>query len=206
MNRSSRPRKTANLSELVHRQLNMYAIAAGAALVVALALAQPVEAKIVYTKAHVVIEYNNYYNLDLNRDGVADFTISVKSSRGDPCYTSSVTEQPSSGNGVVGQPPVALNRGAEIGPGQQFYGRAGTMAFQNYRCYQGGPWFNVDNRYLGLSFQRNGQTHYGWARLSVQFHSYYFTATLTGYAYETIPGKAIKAGPDQGPGKRVGRR
>jgi hypothetical protein len=55
-----------------------------------------------------------------------------------------------------------------------------------------GPWFNVtEPRYLGLSFLRNGRTHYGWARLTVQGPLY---AKLTGYAYETIPGKSIKAG------------
>ena len=50
-------RKTAsNLSESVHKQLNMYAIAAGAAGVGLLALAQPSEAKIVRAFAGVEIE------------------------------------------------------------------------------------------------------------------------------------------------------
>jgi hypothetical protein len=47
MRRSSGPRKTAsNLSELIHQQINMYAIAAGAAGLCVLGLAQPSEAKI----------------------------------------------------------------------------------------------------------------------------------------------------------------
>ena len=49
MERSSGPRMTAKLSESVHHQLNMYALAAGAAGVGVLALAQPVAAEIVYT-------------------------------------------------------------------------------------------------------------------------------------------------------------
>jgi hypothetical protein len=53
MKHSSGPRKTANLSESVHQQLNMYGVAAGAAGVGMLALAQPSEAKIVYTPANV---------------------------------------------------------------------------------------------------------------------------------------------------------
>jgi hypothetical protein len=44
--------------------------------------------------------------------------------------------------------------------------------------------------YLGLSFQVNGETYYGWAYLRVGEG----TGTLLGYAYETIPGRAIKAG------------
>jgi hypothetical protein len=46
MRRSSGPRKTTNLSESTHQQINMYAIAAGAAGVCVLGLAQPSEAKI----------------------------------------------------------------------------------------------------------------------------------------------------------------
>ncbi len=39
-----------------------------------LALAQPAEAKIVYTKADVVIDLNSYL-LDLDHDGVNDFDL-----------------------------------------------------------------------------------------------------------------------------------
>ena len=63
----------------------------------------------------------------------------------------------------------------------------------------GGNWINVTNQYLGLKFEINGKTHYGWARLSVQAVYYTITATLTGYAYETIPNKPIIAGRTKGP-------
>jgi peptidoglycan hydrolase-like protein with peptidoglycan-binding domain len=52
----------------------------------------------------------------------------------------------------------------------------------------------VKNRYLGLKFSVNGETHYGWARLNVSFRAPHITATLTGYAYETEANKAIDAG------------
>jgi hypothetical protein len=49
-----------------------------------------------------------------------------------------------------------------------------------------------------LSFLIKGKTHYGWARLSANILKAAFdddvTAILTGYAYETIPGKAIITG------------
>jgi hypothetical protein len=73
MQRSSGPRKTTNLSESVHHQLSMYALAAGAAGVGILALAQPGEAKIVYTAAHTPIRA--VVNLDLNHDGLPDFEL-----------------------------------------------------------------------------------------------------------------------------------
>jgi len=64
------------------------------------------------------------------------------------------------------------------------------------------PWVNggkgVKNRYLGLKFKIKGKFHFGWARLTVTTEKNGFTAALTGYAYETIPGKAIVAGATQG--------
>jgi len=65
-----------------------------------------------------------------------------------------------------------------------------------------GPWMNggkgVKNRYLGLKFKIKGRFHFGWARLTVTTTQHNFTATLTGYAYETIPGKSIIAGKTRG--------
>jgi len=53
---------------------------------------------------------------------------------------------------------------------------------------------NVSNRYLGLEFKIHGKIRYGWARLSVTGSFEQFKATLTGYAYETVPNKIIVAG------------
>ena len=62
-----------------------------------------------------------------------------------------------------------------------------------------GQWLNVTNRYLGLKFKIDGKFHYGWARVSVQLPgSFLIDTTLTGYAYETVPGKAIEAGQTAG--------
>jgi hypothetical protein len=71
--------------------------------------------------------------------------------------------------------------------------------FKQGSVYYGEPWVNVSDRYLGLRFQINRETHYGWARLSVKFRGgspMYRTweAHLTGYAYETIAYKGIFAG------------
>jgi hypothetical protein len=62
-----------------------------------------------------------------------------------------------------------------------------------------GPWANVKDRYLGLEFKIKGKIHYGWARLSVTVSKTTITATLTGYAYETIANKPIIAGRTKGP-------
>jgi hypothetical protein len=70
----------------------------------------------------------------------------------------------------------------------------------------GGPkgyWLSKQLRvvgYLGLRFQVHGKTHYGWARLRVvsNFPDERLDATLLGYAYETVPNKAIIAGKTRG--------
>ena len=68
-------RQASALSESLHYQLNMYTLAATAAGVGALALAQPAEASIIYTRTHHVIRENTHFNLDLNHDGKTDFVL-----------------------------------------------------------------------------------------------------------------------------------
>lgn len=58
-----------------------------------------------------------------------------------------------------------------------------------------GPWAHTRTGYLGIKFLVDGKIHYGWARVSIDG----FPATLTGYAYETIPDKPIPAGRISGP-------
>ncbi len=68
----------ASLSRSLHHRLNLYALAATAAGVGALALAQPAQAEIVYTPAHKKLHLNHNFFLDLNHDGVNDFKFFMK--------------------------------------------------------------------------------------------------------------------------------
>jgi hypothetical protein len=43
------------------------------------------------------------------------------------------------------------------------------------------------------------KVHFGWTRLTVTTSAKTFTATLTGYPYETIPNTSIIAGKTKGP-------
>jgi len=220
MKRVSGPRKTANLSRSVHHQLNLYALAASAAGVSAIALAQPAEAKIVYTPIHKQLPINQYFPLDLNHDGVVDFNLldrhwtSIASTFGrltvDPAGRSSTNA-----NEIWGKPcrsgfPVvasALPPGIRVGPKGRFshgfklmkytYFLGGARNTTSRSCFDG-LWNNVSNRYLGLKFIIKGKIHFGWARLSVSSNNEKVAATLTGYAYETIPGKPIITGETKG--------
>jgi hypothetical protein len=96
---------------------------------------------------------------------------------------------------------VAMKAGMRIGPKRTFRGGVEMMASIGTIASRGpnGSWINVKNRYLGIKFKINGETHFGWARLSVQANRFpSITATLTGYAYETVPNKPIIAGKTKG--------
>jgi hypothetical protein len=199
------PRKITNLSKSISNQLNSYALAATAAGVGALALSQPAEAKIVYTKALVKIETDKPFNLDLNHDGITDFRLlnSNNGTSGDLAvrvpYANLVWEQ--SKSQFHRQFAAAARAGDQIGVGSnQFISSGGPfyMADAN-EAGSGGPWKNVKNRFLGLRFIIKGKNHYGWARLNVTITNHEVRALLTGYAYETIANKPIIAGKTKGP-------
>jgi hypothetical protein len=186
------------------RSLNSYALAPSAAGVSVLALAPTSQAKIVYTRTHHVIGNRSSYNLDLNHDGVTDLTIRNKYFRSctttNGCRTSeALTAMLAGGNQVVyniGYGAVAIKPGVQIGAKRAFHGGLENMAdLSRSNTQVWGSWINVKNRYLGVKFKIDGETHYGWARLSVQVQfPLTIAATLTGYAYETVPNKPIIAG------------
>jgi hypothetical protein len=210
MQRSSGPRNTANLSDSIHRRLNTYSLAASAAGVSLLALVPPAEGKIVYHPVHKVIGESGIYHLDLN-GAITDFIIDNSFRTRTSADIHSLFIKGAAGNAVEtsakGFLAAALKAGKRIPNTGKFAGSA-RMAFQCTgftSCGTGstitsGQWANVTNRYLGLKFIIQGKVHFGWARLNVQVSRSQFTitATLTGYAYETIPNKAIIAGRTKG--------
>jgi hypothetical protein len=190
-------RKARLLSQLpssLDRKLNAYALAATAAGVGMLALTPPVEGKIIYTPKNVQISPGTTYQIDLNNDGITDVTISNSVRSSDALYAA-----PAAGNFLSdfgsdeGNYVLALKKGTRIA-GRHKVGGPAIMA--QFNC--SGYWCNVTKRYMGVRLQINGKPHYGWARFNVSVANQ-ITATLTGYAYETIPNKPIIAGKTKGP-------
>jgi hypothetical protein len=205
----SRPRTPVTLSESIHRQLNTYALAATAAGVGMLALTPSAEAKIVYTPAHVKVALQSPYGIDLDHNGTADIYLGRGAQEGFSYVFASAN--PKLGNGVAGTSAhgdmaLALLSGANIGAFRKFY--ANSFQPEMGAVYLGGsiwygPWANkgkgLKDRYLGIKFKSGGRFHYGWARVTVATGEDQFSSLLlTGYAYETIPGKAIIAGQTKG--------
>jgi len=210
-------RVPSQLSESLHKRLSANTLAASAAGVSLLALAHPADAKIVYTPANLNIP-PGAVPLDLNHDGVADFSLVYSGHTGTTSngafFERSLRATPVvSRNGVRGYRNFAsaLPAGVRIGPKGHFLPSAsGTMALYYLRDHSTGktsrfyhgPWANngkgVKKRYLGLKFMIHGQVHFGWARLNVAMKGSKIRGTLTGYAYETIPNKPIIAGKTRG--------
>jgi len=215
MKASPLPRKTANLSESIHQQLSMYALAAGAAGVGMLALAQSSEAKIVYTPAHKQLPLNRVLNLDLNHDRISDFQFFLNSRHTSAGVLYSLIVQPGQPNQLSNRVVMAagdlicaaaLPKGARISSKNKFY--LGPIEMFIRQVFSTGgtasycPWRKISGKkqaYLGLEFSIKGKVHFAWARFGDIHPGHTPTAELTGYAYETIPNKPIIAGATKGP-------
>jgi len=184
------------LSGRLTQRLLAYATVAGAAAT----CATPAPAEVVYTPVDRPI-HSNYF-LDVNNDGINDFQITSY----DYSDAGEVQVFPMQGNRIVpaatatcgprsdSMAAAALPAGAVIGQGKPFQARANCMAFSLYGG--NGPWFHKADRYLGFAFNINGKEHFGWARITVGRFIFNKTATISGYAYETVAGKPIVAGDE----------
>jgi hypothetical protein len=237
---SRRGDRPVRLATGLEKSLSAYASAATAAGVSLLALTPAASAKIVYTPADTPIPANNHIALDLNHDGVADFsirnfrsvyrlglnvgcatrsTLEISPPKGGTCnyQTNQIW-----GRGVFPGPmfPTALPAGFKVGAKKSYFqpgpytgeemiglwvGSRTRVSYSShpYSNHSAGQWLYTKNRYLGLQFVIKGQVHYGWARLSVSLtdpslNEYGIYAVVTGYAYETIPGKPIITGKTKG--------
>jgi hypothetical protein len=179
-----------------------------------LAFVQPSEAEIVYTPAHLAIKANGgLFSFDLDHNGVSDFGISNKGSVTSASYRMLRVRESRSANEIwmtnskacekTGSVAAALPKGRRTGPKGNFkhhwpYDVMMAYAGEPTTC---GVWAGHSNlqAYLGLEFTIKGKIHFGWARVKVDTLQKPFSVTLTGYAYETIPGKAIIAGATKGP-------
>jgi hypothetical protein len=204
MRAGRQPRK--QISSKLEKGLAAYMAAAVAAALVA--APESAEAKIIHSNTDIRVGFGlRQVEIDLNHDGIPDFVIT-----GCPAYHSRrlIVGPKVAGNAIQLVPSskgaAAGFRGTPNGPSNSFgvssnfcsstngvtpegLGLTSLFSYPPYRSV-GGPWLNTTNRYLGLKFVINGQTHFGWARLSISD----LAGHLTGYAYETVPNTPIIEG------------
>jgi hypothetical protein len=175
---------------------------------VLLASAPVADARVIYKATNIPIPTLVPVSLDLNHDGVNDMTFNLLTSSRGVGLAVNTPEQ----NGLIGystsigyRVASALKSRIRVGPKGDFQsgGKLGVVMFEHHatistgKVFQVGPWANVKNRYLGVKFVIKGKKHYGWVRLTTNLRNK--DAVITGYAYETIPNKAIIAGMTNGP-------
>jgi hypothetical protein len=211
---SSGAKKTiVKLPRAVEKNLVAYAAAAGGALI---GLGQPAAAEIVYTPSNIPVAQGfaggAITQFDINNDGVSDFAFSNYSyfSHGfGAAYLKISPDETANqivGVQIEGQKRVtaaALSAGVTVGPGANFQsspnGLYQAAVFLGTSGVTGsGSWLTVETAYLGLKFVVNGEVHYGWARVKFVAPGDYGSASIYGYAYETIPDQAIVTGQTSG--------
>ena len=117
-----------------HRRMWTAAVCLAASI-----LAVPAAAEVVYTPVYVSIPVGGYYNIDVNSDGVTDFTLDSKLLQGwcqsGDQYEWTVSITPADGNAVViaagraGSSFVsALLNGVPVNSAEGFYPGASIMA------------------------------------------------------------------------------
>jgi hypothetical protein len=210
-------------SKKLNRQISLYALAASAAGVSVLALAQPAQSEVVITKKTVPIAPSTFVGISFANNGINDFSFFLSAAFSSfstllDGYNLSMRSL-KNGKGIVGTRPTgairpdvsALVRGAKIGPSADFVssvvGDFGVTVERSFIPYGGGPkqfvgkWGgNPKNRYVGVRFLINGETHYGWVRLTVTTPpDKFISAKITAYAYETVANKPIQAGIVEAP-------
>ena len=208
--RPARSRSTTTLNPTLDRHLAAY-VAAAAAAGVSMLAATPAAAAVVYTPANIAIGTSGYA-LDLNHDGIPDFTFNIAvigESDGIIGILNLRLDVPGNGVRPMGQlagDAAALPQGARIGPLKSFtsalstYGGVFMYAHGEFShtgvktSFSDGPWVKQTNKFLGLKFLIGNRFHYGWARLTTTPGG----TVLTGYAYENDPGHQILAGQISG--------
>jgi len=183
-------------------------------VILSAAMALQAAAEVVYTQVNAPVPLNGFYNIDLNHDGIVDYTLRSSYLEGwcqfGDQYSWSLQVLTGNGDSVVTTTghinagyAAALQAGVVVSATQSFYNGASVMADLYWGgCGRGsdGPWLNVSDRYLGFQMRAaDGTLRYGWARIATAAYidqlGYLHTATmLTGFAYQTVAGQPIAAG------------
>jgi hypothetical protein len=188
----------------LERKLAAYAVAGGAVL----AAAEEGQAGIVYSgPQNIPIGVDTTVDLDLNGTAV-DYQFENKSAdSGPPDFIVFERELDLNLQGTnqaasdINGNPLALDAGVDVASQSFNASDPGFMAGAKKGPVTGGNWVGASNKFLGLRFDIGGQTHYGWAQLTVSGSSDLDTAgtgTLIDWAYEDTLGASLLTGQTSG--------
>jgi hypothetical protein len=178
-------------------------------------------AEVIYTDLEPDIVLNNdgqIYDLDLNNDGIDDFTFVFTTTNffnftyyggANFYFFNAMFVLPGEGNAIAAFTassgayayPYVINEGLDIGPatGNFLSDSAQTLVYHFYAIiqsfyyfpiYAAGNWiFGETKKFIGLRINNTDSIHYGWARLDVAPNNK--SLTIRDYAYESESNQAI---------------
>ncbi len=202
-------------SDNLNRQLALYSLAAAVAGVSLLSLSEPAAGEVIVTKKTIPIPISTdgiqkRVPISVANNGINNFSFILSSTAplrrtfiGFSAGTTGSDNQIIAGGNFYGE-ALPLPRGTKISSNQTLGVFSWTPLIEatdtlSGTFYSRGKWPGTQkNKYLGVRFKIDGQFHYGWIRLTVtsnvKLEKQTLEATITGYAYETVPNKAILAG------------
>jgi hypothetical protein len=193
------------LPEGVNKRLTAYALAAGAAGVGLLALAEPAQADIIVSNTPISIGQNSTKFLTINGNDVLKFSNNGGCSPPfglSSCRQRVYARAAGSGAGALqGSDSRGLVKGAKIGPGGLFQSAVLLASCRNAGssfkfCFRTEFGWNKSG-YLGFKFLSNGRTQFGWAHVALPRTgppTSFFAPSISKWAYDTVPGQTIEAG------------
>ncbi|HRH52912.1 MAG TPA: hypothetical protein PLN38_06300, partial [Chitinophagales bacterium] len=194
----------------LHKKLSAYSTAAFGFL----ALYNDISAQVIYTNIDPDenLGLSGQLQLDINDDGVIDIGLdaylaqwsSYSYWQGWSTFTAGEYFYASNFSAVVGTPSNP-NLAANLQPGDIIGASAiwntnneinfAGLNLNTYSYVEIIEGWNKQNNYIGFKFQADGQTHYGWVRLSIDNLSNNVAELpkliIQDYAYEATPNKPI---------------
>ena len=140
---------------------------------------------------------NNFFDINLDNQGPSEFRLEQDG----PNNRWAFIKKLNSNAQVIGTlQPNPVYAEASILSSSYFIGSTGnwltssitsvTLGWQSFTSY--GQFQGQENGLVGVSFEINGNTHYGWLRVELAANSGFIR--LQDYAYNSIPNSPIKAG------------
>jgi len=161
------------------------------------------KATITVTSVDSILEtfYNMSYALDLDNDGVADYSIEAYHFGPINNFETHIDiKMLSSNSEIVSLPVWPSTTFHSVDPmdyGDVFhhYFSSKTTYIYDYVDYTN--LHNTNNKYVALRLLKGGNYYYGWIHFSVSFNGHFIS--LIDYAYENAPNRLITAGQTVSP-------
>jgi hypothetical protein len=210
-------RVKTDVSDSLNKRLSAYALAAGAAGISLLSASTAAEARVIHEQINFPLYGNQTYDFNpAHQSGTPFFFVGTFLFFSSLTFWNRAFFQPNSAGASAvlsaGGLPAELAGGSVIGPRDNWGKGASYGMLFTYGPYGGGTQSHHRGNFgkpgfVGFRFTVSGKQHYGWVRLRFSIHlgpsgTKQTTTEIVDCAFETTPGKSIRAGqtkesPDQ---------